>query len=113
MAKGGPTKKRTGAQRRKRALRLVGVASLCLIGVLYYRPVRTYMETRAQLDERAGEVRALERERDQLERRLAASADSVTLVRDARRLGLVRPGERLVIVKNIAEWRRAHEPSEP
>ena len=96
-----------GAQRRKRALRLVGVASLCLIGVLYYKPMRTYLETRAQLDERAAEVRTLERERDALEKRLAATADQQTLMRDARRLGFVRPGERLVIVKNIAEWRRA------
>lgn len=106
MAKGGRQLKRTGAQRRKRALRLVGFASLCLIGVLYYTPMRTYLETRAQLDERAAEVRALERERDALEKRLAATADAQTLMRDARRLGLVKPGERLVIVKNISEWRR-------
>lgn len=108
MAKGGRQPKRTGAQRRKRALRLVGVASLCLIGVLYYKPVRTYLETRAQLEDRAAEVRSLERERDALEKRLAATADAQTLTRDARRLGFVRPGERLVIVKNIAEWRRAN-----
>jgi hypothetical protein len=29
-------------------------------------------------------------------------------VREARRLGLVKPGERLFIVKGIAAWRKNH-----
>ena len=107
MAKGVAKKRRTGAQRRLRALRWAGVASLALIGVLYYQPVRTYLDTRAELDARATEVRALERERDRLEKRLASTADAQTLLREARRLGWVNPGERLVIVKNIDAWRRA------
>ncbi len=30
-------------------------------------------------------------------------------MREARRLGYVKPGERLFIVKGINAWRRAHE----
>jgi hypothetical protein len=30
------------------------------------------------------------------------------LVREARRLGLVKPGERLFIVKGIPAWRKHH-----
>jgi hypothetical protein len=30
------------------------------------------------------------------------------LEREARRIGLVRPGQRLFIVKGIKAWRRAH-----
>ena len=39
----------------------------------------------------------------------AASIErGATLVRGARRLGLVKPGEHLFIVQGIQEWRRAH-----
>jgi hypothetical protein len=106
MANGGRQKKRTGAQKRKRALRWVAFASLALIGVLYYQPLRTYLDTRAELEERSADVQALERERDRLEQRLAATADTATLLRDARKLGWVKPGEQLVIVRNIDAWRR-------
>jgi len=30
------------------------------------------------------------------------------LIREARRLGLVKPGERLFIVRGIAAWRKHH-----
>lgn len=106
MANGGPTRRRTGAQKRQRALRWVAFASLALICVLYYQPLRTYLDTRAELEERSADVHALERERDRLEKRLASTADAATLLRDARRLGWVKPGEQLVIVRNIDAWRR-------
>jgi cell division protein FtsB len=89
-------------------LRWTAVGALALIGVLYYQPLRTYMETRNELVQREGAVRALERERDALEARLAATGTAEMLTREARRLGLVRPGERLFIVKGIDAWRRAH-----
>ena len=75
---------------------------------LYYRPLQTYADTRADLRERTAEVEGLRAERRALERRLAAEASEQTLERAARRLGLVRPGERLFIVKGVEQWRRAH-----
>ena len=44
----------------------------------------------------------------QLEDRLAEIRSGKTLVRGARRVGLVKPGERLFIVRGIPEWRRAN-----
>ena len=38
----------------------------------------------------------------------ALAGTSEQLVREARRLGLVKPGERLFIVKGIADWRKHH-----
>jgi cell division protein FtsB len=81
---------------------------LALVGFLYVQPVRSYLETRDTLRQRAAEVRVLEAERRDLERRLAAQTSTAALIREARRLALVKPGERLYIVKGIPAWRRAH-----
>ena len=83
---------------------LAGVA--VLVGVLYYQPLSSYFETRSALQERAAEVAELKRERSRLQARLAESATVDALSREARRMGLVRPGEKLFIVKGVAEWRR-------
>jgi sRNA-binding protein len=89
-----------------RLLLLAG--AVCILGLLYYRPVRAYMHAHRQLAERSAEVRSLEAKKRALERQLAASASTESLIRAARRLGLVLPGERLFIVKDIARWRRTH-----
>jgi cell division protein FtsB len=85
---------------------VLGVA--VLLGLLYYRPVRAYVETKHALEERAAEVDVLSARKHQLEARLAQIRSGATLVRGARRLGLVKPGEHLFIVHGISEWRRAH-----
>ena len=87
--------------------RWLGVGALLLIGLLYYRPLHTYVTTRATLRDRTDEVRELRGERRTLEQRLASSTSEAALVREARRLGLVKPGERLFIVKGIEAWKRA------
>jgi hypothetical protein len=85
---------------------MVGVFGL--VGFLYYHPLTTYFETRATLNTRAAEMRGLRAEKARLEARLEASATLAALAREARQMNLVRPGERLFIVKGIPEWRRAH-----
>ena len=92
--------------RSKWVLRSLAVGALVLIGVLYYKPVRSYFETRSALTDRAAEVRELRRQRAALRRQLAASTSLVALGREARRLGFVKPGERLFIVKGIPAWRK-------
>jgi len=101
---GPPRLPRFGSRWRKRALLLAGVS---LVALLYYRPVQAYLGTSDALARRAGEVRELDARKARLERRLTLIESGATLVRRARRLGLVRPGERLFIVKGIPEWRRA------
>lgn len=89
-------------------LRWLGVGVLCLVALLYYRPAQTYLRTRAAVAAQTAEVRRLQLEHAQLERLVAASTSDAALAREARRLGLIRPGERLFIVKGIARWRKQH-----
>lgn len=83
------------------------LATAVLVAFLYYRPLSSYVETRAALQERSAEVASLRQERSRLQARLAESTTVEALSREARRLGLVRPGERLYVVKGVAAWRRA------
>ncbi len=113
MARAETTKPKPKSRRRRRPARAVlvrrwlGVGAVCLIALLYYRPLRTYVDTHRALDQRAATVRTLRKERRALERKLATSATDAALVREARRLGYVRPGERLFIVKGVEAWQRA------
>jgi cell division protein FtsB len=87
--------------------RWLGVGALCLVGLLYYRPLHTYFDTRDALTQRSAQVKSLRDKRRQLERKLADATGEEALVRDARRLGLVKPGERLFIVKGAQAWNQA------
>lgn len=101
--------RRTKRPRKRRiALRWLGIGVLCLVAFLYYRPARTYFETRSALASRDAEVEKLQWEKARLQRLVDASTSNAALAREARRLGLVRPGERLFIVKGIAKWERRH-----
>lgn len=103
-----PKSQRRASRPRPRApvLRWAAVATLAVVALLYYRPVKSYVETRSSLEERQAEVRRLRAKRDELARRLHEADTPDALTRRARRLGLVKPGERLFIVKGIDEWRR-------
>jgi cell division protein FtsB len=82
------------------------VGALVFVAFLYYKPLTTFLDTREQLAARRAEVVELRDERQRLEARLARSATTDVVAREARRIGYVRPGERLFIVKGIPEWRR-------
>lgn len=88
--------------------RLLAVAGLALIGLLYWKPVHAYMSTRQELHRQQAEVASLVAERRQLEQQIGSAASGGALVREARRLGLVKPGERLFIVRGIDAWRLNH-----
>jgi Septum formation initiator len=85
---------------------MLGAAAF--VAFLYYQPLSSYFETRASLNERSAEVQILRQERTRLQARLEHAATVQALSREARRMGLVRPGERLFIVKGVQEWRRIH-----
>ena len=101
------SKKTKRSQRTTQILRwsIAGVA--LFVAFLYYQPLSSYLETRSALNERAAEVERLREERKRLQARLADSETVTALAREARRMRLVRPGERIFIVKGVAEWRRA------
>src|SRR4051794_14387399 len=90
------------------ARRWLAVVLVVLIGYAYYHPLRSWLETRHELSSRRAEVDRLATERRALRDRLQFSASSDALAREARRLGYIRPGEHLFIVKGIQAWRKAH-----
>jgi cell division protein FtsB len=111
----GTTRKKRGrapADRRRigrRRLRLVWLVALIGVAVyLYYRPIASYLESRNELAERRAEVETLRIVKAELEERLTSSTSVEATEREARRIGFVRPGEQLFVVKGIPDWRRAH-----
>jgi cell division protein FtsB len=88
--------------------RLIALGALVLVAILYWKPLRTYQHTRAVLDRRESEVARLRTQQRQLQHRLADVNTGSHLIREARRLGLVKPGEQLFIVRGIAAWRKKH-----
>ena len=87
--------------------RWVAVLLIGMIGYAYYHPLRSWFETRSELHSRRAEVQQLTAQRHELQQRLHASATLDSLARQARRLGYVRPGERLFIVRGVEAWQRA------
>ena len=85
--------------------RWLAVGVVGLVAFLYYRPLTSYFETRSQVARAQAELRTMQAQQARLERRLASQTSDATLLREARRLGYVKPGERLFIVKGIPEWR--------
>lgn len=107
MAKRAP-RRRKRLPRRRFLFRWLALAVIAFVGFLYYQPLRSYLETRDALSQRRNEVRSLQAEKRSLERRLANGDTPEALAREARKLGYVKPGERLFIVKGIDAWRRTH-----
>jgi hypothetical protein len=91
--------------------RWLAVGALVLVALLYYRPIRAYVDARGQLAEHKQLVQTLRADKSRLEHRLGSSTSIATLAREARALGYVRPGERLYIVKGINHWRRQQRAS--
>jgi cell division protein FtsB len=79
---------------------------LVLVALLYYRPLKAYVDAKGELSQRAAAVDTLQREKQRLEHQLSQSTSLATLAREARALGYVKPNEHLYIVKGINEWRQ-------
>lgn len=92
------------ARRRRRpsrsslALRWLAVVVLAAIAVAYVHPIRSYADARGEVDQRKADIAALEREQERLDARIKVAETDDFVEREARKLGLVRPGERLFIV---------------
>ena len=85
--------------------RWLAVGALVLVGLLYYRPLKAYVDARGQLGQKGTVVHKLQQEKSHLQHRLGSSNSLGTLGREARALGYVKPGEHLFIVKGINAWR--------
>jgi len=89
-------------------LRWAAVVAFCLVALVYYQPARRYLDARKTVATRQAEVQKLREKHQRLARLVAASTSDAELAREARRLGLVKPGERLFIVKGIDRWSKQH-----
>jgi cell division protein FtsB len=92
-------------RRRLRLLWFVAIAGIAVY--LYYRPIASYLETRNDLTTSRAEVESLRLVKAELQLRLVNSTSVDSIEREARRIGYVRPGERLFVVKGIPAWRKA------
>ena len=81
---------------------------LVLLGViaLYVNPLRNYLSTWGEKGRRDAEVTRLERENAQLRQRQRELKDPRALERDARSLGMVRPGERAYVIEGLPKTGR-------
>lgn len=94
-------RRRRSRPRSASVLRLLGAAVVCAIAVAYVQPIRAYMDARDEVAKRRVEKAAALERRAGLERRLAEAGTDAFVAREARRLGLVRPGERLFVIKGV------------
>ena len=96
-------RRRRRVSRSQLVLRWAGALVLLAIAVAYVQPVRAYRDAKAEVAQREAELRELERERATLAARLEVARTDAFAEREARKLGLVRPGERLFIVTGLPE----------
>ena len=100
-----PTRPRAGAALRT-PIRWDKVGRLALLGVLgvivvlYIAPTRHYLEQRETAQVHQDELRRLERERARLRDRLETLRRPESLEREARKLGMVKRGERAFVIQN-------------
>ncbi|MGH3024636.1 MAG: FtsB family cell division protein [Gaiellaceae bacterium] len=93
------------------ALRWIAALVLLAIAAAYVQPLRAYREAKEDVAARQAEVEQLAATNTALERRIAEAGTTGFVEREARRLGLVKPGERLFIVTGIGERKRDRKPS--
>ncbi len=96
-----PSSRRRSGIRWDRLGRVALLATLFVIVLSYASPARKWIKqsgTANQLKQELGELRA---EKRTLDRRLRALRDPRALEREARRLGMVRVGERSYVIENL------------
>jgi cell division protein FtsB len=84
-----------------RVSRVALLVVLLVLVYLYAGPARSYWDTLREARHRSAEVAALKRENDRLRARREALRGPTALEREARRLGMVRPGERPYLVEHL------------
>ena len=90
---------------RLRPTRLLALGALVLVAFLYWKPMHSYARAKHDLAVRRAQVQSLRTEKARLEKKIAQADSDPELIRQGRRLGLVRPGEQLFLVRGITEWR--------
>jgi cell division protein FtsB len=82
---------------------------LLVVAVGYVQPLRAYRQAEDDVAARRAQVERLEQRNERLERQLDEAGTNEFIERSARRLGLVKPGERLFVVTGLDQWKRDRE----
>ncbi len=105
-----PARRASKRRRRRwkpaRALRWIGLVVLLAVAVGYVQPLRAYQDATDDVAAQKAQIDRIERTNAVLEQRLEATETPEFVEREARKLGLVKPGERLFIVTGVDEWKR-------
>lgn len=73
---------------------------LGVVLLLYIPPVTHYIEQRQTAGHQQAELEALQRESEELKDRIDGLSGPDAVEREARRLGMVREGERAIVIEN-------------
>ena len=93
-------RRRTGI-RWDRLGRVALLVTLVVIVLSYLSPARHWLQQSGTASRQKQELTQLTTEKKRLERRLRALRDPGALEREARRLGMVRVGERSYVIENL------------
>jgi cell division protein FtsB len=95
-----PSRRRTTI-RWDRVGRIALLGTLLMILVLYVSPAKHWIQQSGTASAQRDELRALSAENRDLKRRVRSLRDPGALEREARRLGMVRQGERAYVIENL------------
>jgi cell division protein FtsB len=76
---------------------------LLAVAALYVQPARSYLTTWKDSNAKQEQLHELERQHEQLVRHARELHDPRTLETEARRLGMVRPGERSYVIGGLPD----------
>ncbi len=99
MAYAATARRRSGI-RWDRLGRVALLGMLVVILLLYVSPAKHWIEQSRTADEQRAELRRLEEENARLEARARELRRPDALEREARKLGMVRQGERAFVIEN-------------
>jgi cell division protein FtsB len=94
--------RRSAGIRWDRVGRIALLATLVAIVGLYISPARHWIQQSRTAGEQKRELQALTEENHSLKKRIHALRDPAALEREARRLGMVRQGERPYVVQGLS-----------
>jgi cell division protein FtsB len=94
------TRRRTGI-RWDRLGRVALLTTLVVIVLSYLSPARQWIQQSGTANHQKQELTKLNQDNRDLKRRLRALRDPGALEREARRLGMVRQGERSYVIENL------------
>jgi hypothetical protein len=96
-----PVAPRRSGIRWDRVGRIALLATLIVIVLSYVSPARHWLQQSGTSKRQKHELSELTAQRANLQRRLRALRDPGALEREARRLGMVRVGERAYVIENL------------